>query len=516
MSVPRPTPEQDAAVAAFRTGEHLVLQAGAGTGKTTTLAMLAASTRRRGRYIAFNKSIAVEAARKFPRNVTCKTAHALAYAAVGHRFSERLNGPRMSSWKAGLRLGITMKMSVRLGDREVTNKALSYTVMRTVIRFCQSADPVLRRHHVPWLRGIPDECVHDQLIDVVLPYAERAWADLQNPERGIVRFEHDHYLKMWALQEPGIPADFLLLDEAQDTNPVVEQVFNAQRGHAQLVMVGDSAQAIYGWRGARDVMTGFAGRQFTLSHSFRFGERLAAEANRWLAIVDAPVRLVGSPAVRTTLETVTHPDAILCRSNVGAMTEVMALLEAGRKVGLVGGGKALSELAKAARDLKNGKRASHPELILFESWGELQEYAEHDPTGHDLLPFIDLIDDHGVDVILETVSRLSAEVGADIIVSTAHKAKGREWSSVRIADDFTEPEDPEEVDADGEPLPGKIDDTEARLAYVAVTRARHRLDLGGLSWINQHPDGNPPSIRQPRPAETYTGLDDRNHREWWR
>lgn len=41
---------------------------------------------------------------------------------------------------------------------------------------------------------------------------------------------------MWALTEPRIPGDFLLLDEAQDTNPVVEQVFNAQRGHAQLVM----------------------------------------------------------------------------------------------------------------------------------------------------------------------------------------------------------------------------------------------------------------------------------------
>ena len=62
---------------------------------------------------------------------------------------------------------------------------------------------------------------------------------------------------MWALTEPKIDADFLFLDEAQDTNPVLEEVFAAQRGHAQLVMVGDSAQAIYGWRGARDVMTGF-------------------------------------------------------------------------------------------------------------------------------------------------------------------------------------------------------------------------------------------------------------------
>lgn len=74
----------------------------------------------------------------------------------------------------------------------------------------------------------------------------RAWADLQDPDQGVVRFEHDHYLKMWALTEPKIDADFVFLDEAQDTNPVLENIFVAQRDHAQLVMVGDSAQAIYG------------------------------------------------------------------------------------------------------------------------------------------------------------------------------------------------------------------------------------------------------------------------------
>ena len=47
------------------------------------------------------------------------------------------------------------------------------------------------------------------------------------------------------------------------SNPVVEQVFNAQRERAQLVMVGDSAQAIYGWRGARDIMTGASGTRLT-------------------------------------------------------------------------------------------------------------------------------------------------------------------------------------------------------------------------------------------------------------
>jgi len=487
--VPAPTPEQRAAVDAFLAGGHLVLQAGAGTGKTTTLAMLGRSTGRRGTYLAFNKAVATDAKRAFPPNVTCKTGHALAFAGVGRRFTGRLNAPRLPSWKTGRALGIST--TVRIGDRQVSDKAQSYTALKTVTRFCQSADADLKARHVPRLRGLEAEDLHARLIEVVLPYARRVWVDLQNPEEGVVRFEHDHYLKMWALTQPKIRADFLLLDEAQDTNPVIEAVFNAQRGHAQLVMVGDSAQAIYGWRGARDVMTGFDGTELSLSRSFRFGPDLAAEANRWLAIVDSPIRLEGSPSVDTRLTPVAHPDVILCRSNVGAMVEVMQLLDDGLRVALVGGGSALKALALAARDLKEGRRTNHHELMLFESWGELQEYAEHDPSGTDLQPLVDLVDEHGVDVVLDAVDRLCDEHSAQVTVSTAHRAKGREWPSVRIAEDFTEPGDPDEVDAAGLPLPGRIDEGEARLAYVAVTRARHQLDLGGLSWINSHPQGNP-------------------------
>lgn len=67
----------------------------------------------------------------------------------------------------------------------------------------------------------------------------------------------------------------------------------------------------------------------------------------------------------------------------------------------------------------------------------------------------------------------------------------REWANVRIADDFAPPKDSGQHDANDDPIPGPIDDGEARLAYVAVTRTRHCLDLGGLSWIHSHPDGNP-------------------------
>ncbi|WP_416972201.1 UvrD-helicase domain-containing protein [Streptomyces sp. 4F14] len=483
-----PTDEQAAAADAFHAGHHLALQAGAGTGKTTTLALLAHTTTRRGRYLAYNRAIAQDARTCFPTTVQCKTAHALAYAAVGYRYTRRLNAPRRPAWQTGQALGITK--ALRIGDREISQRALSNAALRTVTRFCHTADETITPHHVPCLRGLEDTDLHNQLAAHIAPFARKAWADLQHPDDGAVRFDHDHYLKIWALTRPRINADFLLLDEAQDTNPVVEQIFLNQRDHAQLVMVGDSAQAIYHWRGAKDVMTGFDGTPLALSQSFRFGPDLAAEANRWLHLADAPIRLTGTPSVSTELGPVTHPDAVLCRTNVGAMAQVMTLMAAGYRVALAGGGDSLQALALAARDLKEGRRTHHPELILFPSWGDLQDYAAHDPAGRDLQPLVNLVDTHGTDAILTAVARLTPEPHAQVTVSTAHKAKGREWPRVLIADDFARPKDDTPADQTNTPTSSDpIEDTEARLAYVAVTRTRQRLDLGGLSWIYDHPDG---------------------------
>ncbi|MEU5134599.1 MULTISPECIES: UvrD-helicase domain-containing protein [Streptomyces] len=482
-----PTDEQTHAADHFNAGHHMALQAGAGTGKTSTLALLARGTKRRGRYLAYNRAIAQEAATRFPSTVTCKTAHALAYAALGHRYSRRLGAPRRPAWRTGQDLGINKP--VRIAGHTLTPTTVSNTVLRTVTRFCHSADADLMPRHVPLLRGLTDSEHHQEFAALITPYAEKAWADLQNPDDGAVRFDPDHFLKIWSLTHPKIHADFLLLDEAQDTNPVVEQVFIDQRHHAQLVMVGDSAQAIYQWRGAKDVMTGFDGVHLGLSLSFRFGPVLAEEANRWLSIARSPLRLRGSTARATDLRPVATPDAILCRTNVGAMQHVMELLSAGSHVALVGGGDSLRSLALAAQQLQQGRPTNHPELVLFPTWGAVQDYASHDPSGRDLQPLVDLVDTHGTQAILAAVNQLSHESQAEIIVSTAHKAKGREWNVVKIAADFAPPKDTDEQDDAGRPVPGPVEPGEARLAYVAVTRARRRLDIGGLAWINDHPEG---------------------------
>jgi hypothetical protein len=83
-------------------------------------------------------------------------------------------------------------------------------------------------------------------------------------------------------------------------------------------------------------MSTFDGTALTLSRSFRFGAAVATEANRWLAIAGQPLRITGTPDITSTVTTPTgitpaaaaaiRPRAILCRTNGGAMTGILAQL----------------------------------------------------------------------------------------------------------------------------------------------------------------------------------------------
>jgi UvrD/REP helicase N-terminal domain/UvrD-like helicase C-terminal domain len=448
------------------------------TGKTSTLKMLAAATpRRRGVYLAYNRAIAEDAKRSFPEWVTCATAHSFAFRAVGRQFSHRLNGPRLPAREAARILGIGGAHRIN-PERVLAPDQVARIVMETVGRFCHSADPAVARRHLPSKPGLDDPASMAALAGVVLPYAGRAWADLSRRD-GQLKFAHDHYLKIYGLSGPVLQADYVLLDEAQDANPVVADIVGRQR--AQRILVGDRSQAIYGWRGAVDAMSGFEGRRLTLSQSFRFGQAIADEANKWLERLEAPLRLRGYERIVSEVsDDLEAPDAILCRTNAEAVAQIMAAYAAGRRPALVGGGAEIRALAEAAVTLKAGLGTSHPELFAFRTWGELQEYVEQDAAGADLKVFVRLVDAHGPEVVIETVDRMVDERYADVVISTAHKAKGREWDQVRIAGDFQEPKE--------------ISPAELMLAYVAVTRAKLALGRGGLKWI----DGPQPAT-EPEP-----------------
>ncbi|WP_371582950.1 hypothetical protein [Streptomyces sp. NBC_01314] len=99
------------------------------------------------------------------------------------------------------------------------------------------------------------------------------------------------------------------------------------------------------------------------------------------------------------------------------------------------------------------------------------------------------MDTHGPDAILAAVARLVPEDAAQVTVSTA-RPRGGEWASVRIGNDFEPPSADEAKPGNTQSTTPTINESEARLAYVAVTRTRQRLDLGGLSWVSDQAGKN--------------------------
>jgi superfamily I DNA/RNA helicase len=508
-----PTEEQQAAIDLFGTGEHLVIEAGAGTGKTSTLKLLAQSCpRRSGKFVAFNKAIVTDAGRKMPANVTASTAHSLAFQAVGKRYAHRLGSARMKSMQIARELGIDdVVVDVGGTPRRLAPGYLAGHVMRAVTRFCQTADPEPTWRHFPRIDAI-DPAVriemryHDETggartksfdsaeqaeafartVEVVkaprcwpetrrdnannrdvAKHLEqplrRAWKDLQDLN-GRLPYKHEHYLKAWQLSDPTIYADFVLFDEAQDANPVMLAVVAAQT-EAQRIYVGDANQQIYEWTGAVNALDSIDGAKRTaLTQSFRFGPLIAATANLVLDWLESDLRIRGTDSIESDVRPIANPDVILCRTNACAVETVLGLLEAGRQVALVGGAADVVSFARAAEELQTEGQCFHPELSCFDSWAEVQDYVANDPQGSELKLLVGLIDDYSTDTIIDGLSRTTREDRADIVISTSHKAKGREWAQVRLAGDFP--------DGAGD----EIDAAELRLLYVAVTRARMVLD----------------------------------------
>jgi superfamily I DNA/RNA helicase len=148
----------------------------------------------------------------------------------------------------------------------------------------------------------------------------------------------------------------------------------------------------------------------------------------------------------------------------------------------------MKALANAAEQLAAGRPVSHPELVAFTDWPSIRHYAEHDPGGSDLSAAVKLIDAHTPRGVIAAIDACTTEDRAQLVVSTAHKAKGREWATVRIADDFPEPE-PDPTTGDD----GGTGREEAMLAYVATTRAKTTLDNTGLAWIHKDIHRKPPA-----------------------
>jgi len=455
------TDEQQHAIDLAKFGHDLKINAFAGTGKTTTLKGIAETlVGKRWFYIAFNKANADDAARRFPGHVECRTAHSLAYRGIGFMFQDQLK-LRMTGAKTAELMNIRGKVA------GLTPAAIGYLVMDTVQRYVQSTDQNIESKHVPsdQLGKLENLIDRHAVKSEVVSYAQKLWQMKQSGDKR-VPISHDDYLKLWSLLQPKLDADFILFDEAQDANPVMLALIDQQ--DAQKIYVGDRYQQIYAWRGAVNAMKQIkTDHEATLKQSFRFGPAVADMANQILAL-PSEKGLIGLPTIDSRVQQEDMPDAIICRSNSGAVSALIKQMAAKRKACLPKGAAEMANLIEGAHRLRNGQSANSPELALFNNWSEVIEHADT-MQGANLKPLITLVKDYGTSLpllkeLIWQASKQTAEQ-ADVVITTTHGAKGREWNVVQVYSDFFKTDRPDQIEA------------ERNLLYVAVTRSITKLDV---------------------------------------
>jgi hypothetical protein len=450
----------------------IVVNAAAGSGKTTTLVDYANRWKsHRGLYLAFNKDIAKEAQHRFPPWVRAQTVNSYAYQALGvSRYADRLTG-RINRQ--------TIRMAVGdLHNEYLTPDRTIRCIQQALTNFCNDGGTELKVEHCGLEKSPPATQA------AMLPRIAAIVKKFLDYENSGLPFTHDMYLKRLEMSGSlGSVHDYIMIDEAQDSNGVTLSL--VQKSGKPVIFIGDSKQSIYAFRGAINAMQTVEGERYPLSMSWRFGQKLADLCNYVLSFSDepqlAPIR--GRPDRETKIESyqgrAPARSFILSRTNARLFEGLIAIPPQTRFF-VAGGFDTLARQLLSAYHLSRNEQRSvtDPYVRGFSYWEDmLEESVEGDPDAKKL---VKIVKDYG-DQIPGIIERLRAfqrphHQDAQILLSTAHKAKGLEADSVIVLDDF-----PTLKELQARLLDNKLSqvdyEQEINLLYVAVSRAKHRLLL---------------------------------------
>ena len=460
-SRPPPTEEQDAILTKVRASStNLVINALAGTGKTTTLEMVQAVAKTQPvLYLAFNTKVAKEAKEKFASTTTVRTLNSL-----GHRVWMAGRSINLNPKKTGDLLREMIKEMPKDAAKEVWDsfyqvvegvsmaKALGYIPegkYKNVNRLSTK-----EQLHIQ-LEERPDELTSD-LIDALLDLS------IQTAFEGYIDFNDQLYMPtLFGGTFPKYP--LVMGDEAQDFSPLNHAMLN-KLAKGRLIAVGDPWQSIYAFRGAKvrsmeELTEKFKAETFTLSLCFRCPKPIV-EAARWRAPALRWVKEEGKYEILKDLDRSRIPDgaAIICRNNAPLFKLAMRLLQNGRSVSVAGsdvGPKIIAIMRRlGSTDLSQGQV-----LSAVENW-RAQRAEKENKTSEDIAECMKVFAGFGktLGLAIDHAEHLFKQCGT-ITFTTGHKAKGLEFDVVYHLDSWL----------------CRGDDQDLNLKYVITTRARREL-----------------------------------------
>lgn len=392
----------------MRPNEILKIQACAGSGKTSTLIEIAiANPNAKILYTAFNRAVINEAKHKFPKNVEVRTWHSLAY-----------------------------QQMITNNDFKTINK-LDYFDLQIPLALSKYEYFIFNNQLKDFMCSKDKEFPND-LIKKLFTLAKS----------GAIPYTHDMYLKEFQMlpnnQKDLDLYDFILLDEAQDTNEVQLDIF--LDNNCKKILVGDTFQNIYGFRGTNAINALEENLNIKydkkLSSSFRCKQEILDRAcffinkyrnknecltSKWS---EANGDKTQAYITRTNAEII---DIIARQSIYGDMRKY--------KIKLI---REAKELFKASRNIlyfKNGDKdkisREFKRFLRFYDLDSLKEYAEDD-NDIETLKGIELVKKYDNKLLeLEKIANDMYEANEfNLILTTAHTAKGLEWDKVALHSDF--------------------------------------------------------------------------------
>ena len=476
------------------------IHAVAGSGKTSTLVEYARHRGENGRilYLAFNRSVRLEAQRRFEaaglQNVRVETAHSLAWSRVVPQANYKV---RISykPWEIARILKIKP-----FGRDPHTSVILAGHIGRFVSLFCNQPQSKVQQISYP-------EWVHDRnALNFVKKFEDRIidgtrkFLALMNS--GEIEITHEFYLKKFQLSKPGLPFDIILFDEGQDASPVMLDVFLSQPQAVKLI-VGDVNQQIYAWRYAVNALSNVDFKDYSLTSSFRFPQRiadLAMAALRWKIHLKNPLEVKIKGLGKKNKKAPAR--ATVARTNLSLLRSAIdySCFSAKKQIYFEGNLSSYTYAAEGASiwdvlSLFNGKMdlIRDPLIAEMDSFDDLREYADLSEDT-ELLTLIDMVDEYGKKLpfymkkLKECHTDDSRRSHADMIFSTVHKCKGLEYNSVTLTNDFINEKKlirlTEKKDISDEEL-DRLNE-EINLLYVAITRSCEKITFPDTMFEEQN------------------------------
>ena len=444
--------------------DDMKVEAVAGSGKTSTLIEFAKTRPRNSKilYIVFNRSAKDDALAKFQREgmngVHIQTAHGLAYCSVMVLPKYTLNNKGYNS------MDIMVMCNIKGSDRFT----LATHVRNWMSGYCNSsAESIGDYDYIGSLGKEAQEFMANHMV-LVKGWVNDYWDRMDSAK---VLVTHEFYLKKYHLNKPQLKYDYILFDEGQDASPVMLDIFLNQT--TKKIIVGDTHQQIYSWRGAVNSLSLVDFPTFTLSKSFRFGAHIADLSNKILQIKGSVGKVTGAANYKNNN---CYTDATISRTNVALLQSMISWVKRNPDDQLYFEGN-INSLLYTEEGISvydvihlhecNFKRIKNKLIRSFNSFSEFMKFCNQ-ADDRELLMMGVLADRYGANLgnIMEDLKEACADDRdeATMVFTTAHKSKGLEYDKVYLTNDFAN-KDEEDINLE----------EEVNILYVAVTRAKKEV-----------------------------------------